>query len=271
MSEIDRKDSIEELERVYNSYKNGEYSIHHPNGIGARHYDHIWYTIVLGLIKELRENDDNFAKLFDLRVEFEQKIAVKRSLKHLKHKARNSKVGACPYCGSSQYNERKTLTPRFRCTSCKQNFDNLKMRAPHNLSQSIERLEAKQKSKDYSYTSVSPNKTLGPIYPFIYDEALRIYNETVKQIVSDYEDMKEVTVLCRKCHGAAEMGLVICEKCKTNYHREHNKACIRCRTGKTWIEWEEELEGEWEEDLEAELEEDFGKDWKKELKSLDEI
>ena len=128
-------------------------------------------------------------------------------------------VGVCPYCGNSNCNERKTLTPKYRCGSCKNEFDILELRIPGNLARSIKNLETKLKSQNYFYTSVSQSKTLGPILPFIYDEARKTYDEAVQQLVSNYEKMKDIIVLCKKCLSAAIHGYIICEKCKTNYRK----------------------------------------------------
>lgn len=247
------------------------FSIHHPVEINARTYDYIWYTIVSDIIKKLKEKDATLAELFDLRVVLEQKKALKQKLKVQKQKANNSMVGVCPYCQSSNYNERKTLKPRYRCSTCKKEFETLKTRKPRNLVHSIEKLETKLKTQNYSYIRPSPNKSLSPLYPFIYNDARKAYDETVQQLVSSYEEMKDVEVLCKKCHSAARLGLVICEKCKTNYRRTQYDTCFRCHKGEEWKDSENDwdyLDDEDWEDLEEELEEDLGKDWKKIMKKI---
>ena len=132
------------------------FSIHHHRGINARDYDHIWNTIVTDLIRKLPK-DATLVKEFNLRVVSEQKKALKQKLKARKEAAKNNMVGVCPNCLSSNYHERKTLTPLYRCGSCKKEFDTLKRRIPNKLARSIENLETKVESQDYSHMSVSPS------------------------------------------------------------------------------------------------------------------
>lgn len=251
------------------------FSIHHPKEINARTYDHIWDKIVINCIAK----DAAFVKSYNLRIVSEQKMALQQKLKDRKEAAKKSMVGTCPNCLSSRYHERKTLTPRYRCTSCKNEFDTLKKRLTNKLARSIENIETKLKNQDYSYISVSPSNVLGPVMPFIYDEALKTYDETVQQLVSDYVEMKDTIVLCKKCHNVARRGYVFCEKCKKSYRRPQNETCYSCHIeekGETTekeddkdVIWDEE---DWEDpeflDMVNELKEEFGEDWEKKLKEL---
>ena len=40
------------------------------------------------------------------------------------------------------------------------------------------------------------------------------------------------------------MGLIICEKCKTNYRRMQYKTCFKCHKGEKW----KDDDDDWEED-----------------------
>lgn len=233
------------------------FSIHHPKGIGARTYDYIWHAIVSDLIKKFIEQDSPLAELVESRVKVEQKRTLKKKLKARKEKAKNTMVETCPYCKSSNCHQRKTITPRYKCSSCQKEFDATKKRYPNNLARSIKNLEMKLKTQDYSYTPISPSKTLGPMLPFIYDEARKTYDENVKQLVSNYEEMEDVIVLCKKCHSAARMGLVICRKCKTNYHRTENKTCYQCKTGEKWEDRRKKIEEAWNQWYEGDDDDDW--------------
>ena len=60
--------------------------------------------------------------------------------------------------------------------------------------------------------------------PLIYDEARKTYDEIVEQLVSNYEEMKDVTVLCKKCHSAARLGKFLLKNVKRIIAR-HNMRC----------------------------------------------
>ena len=204
------------------------FSIHHPVEVNARTYDRIWSTLITDRVNKLIENDSTLRELLELRVRLEAKKIVKRQLKNLESKANHSLVDACPYCLSTQIKERTTKTPRYKCTACKKEFETLIKRAPRNLTRNLENLETRLKTQNYSYTRPPPYKILGPLFPFIYNEVRQAYDEAVLQLVSSYEEMKDVSVLCKKCHSAARLGLVICEKCKTNYRKTQYEVCFHC-------------------------------------------
>jgi len=134
------------------------------------------------------------------------------------------------------------------------------LRIPGNLARSIKNLETKLKSQNYFYTSISQSKTLGSILPFIYDETLKTYDEAVQQLVSNYEEMKDIIVLCKKWLSAAIHGYNICEKCKMNYRKTQYETCYRCYKGGKWKEgendWYDLDEDIWE-DMDEELEENL--------------
>lgn len=207
--------------------KKAPFSIHHPNSIDARDYDRIWYIILFDLIEKLPK-DATLVELYKLKVASEQKKTLKRNLKNQKQKARSSMIKVCPKCKGSNYSERSTLKPRYKCSSCKKEFDDFKIRPPKNLSHSIEKLETKLKTQNYSSTIISPSKMIGSLIPYVYDEVLKAYDKNVKHLVSDYEEMKDVQVLCKKCHRIAGLGLIICEKCKTHYRKPQYETCFSC-------------------------------------------
>ena len=230
--------------------KKTPFSIHHPRDINARVYDHIWNTIISELFNKLLEKDTVLAESIESKINFEQKAALKQKLKTRMEAANNRMVEACPNCLSSNIHERTTLLPRYRCSSCKKEFDTLISRFPNNLGRSIKHLETKLQSKGYSNTSVSLTKILGPVLPLIYDEAKKLYDEAVQLLVSEYEEMIDCEVLCKKCHSAARLGYVFCEKCKTHYRRPQYETCFRCHKGKKGedsnSDWYDLDEDDWE-------------------------
>ena len=56
------------------------FSIHHPNGINARTYDHIWDTIIYERVIKLLKDDPILRKKLELRIKLEQKNVLKQKL-----------------------------------------------------------------------------------------------------------------------------------------------------------------------------------------------
>lgn len=84
------------------------FSIHHPNGINARTYDHIWYTIINKRVNKLLEDDPILRKKLVLRIKLEQKRVLKQKLKYLEEKAIENQMKVCPSCLSNRISERRT-------------------------------------------------------------------------------------------------------------------------------------------------------------------
>ena len=221
------------------------FSIHHPNGISARTYDYIWKTIVFKCVTNLLKNDPTLSELLALRTKLEKKRILKQKLKYLEEKAEETKMKVCPSCLSNRITERKIITPRYRCSKCEKVFATPKNRKAQRYIKAIGNVKIELNSQDYSNIDASSDKVLSPLYAFIYDKALKAYDKAVKQLVSDYENMTEVIVLCKKCHSSANMGLIICA-CKKGYHQRNNDKCYECRTGHKWEDKTYEYEEDWE-------------------------
>jgi len=204
------------------------FSIHHPNEINARTYDHIWNTIVSDHVDKLLEKNPNLRESITLHAELEKRKTLNQKLKKFENKAKESQVKICPYCSSSNITRRTTRTPMYRCSACKNEFDDPKERPYGNLQKSIETMKSKLKFQDYSYIHISPNQQFGSIYPLIYENAKLDYNNYIEQLISYYEEMVDAIVLCKKCHSAARLGLKLCERCKKKYRKETNEFCYSC-------------------------------------------
>lgn len=204
------------------------FSIHHPKEINARTYDYIWDEIINERVNKLLKDDPILRKKLELKIKLEQKRVLKQYLKYLEEKAAENQMKVCPSCLSYRIGERKTLTPRYRCGACKKEFKTPKNRTPQRYVEAIENNKSKLRSQDYSHISISPNKPLGSIYPFIYNDSLATYKSVVQQLVCDYEDMKNIFVICKRCHHAHNKGKILCKKCKVNYHKPNYEMCYQC-------------------------------------------
>lgn len=204
------------------------FSIHHPNEINARTYDYIWDKIINERVIELLKDDPILRKKLESRIKLEQKRVLKQKLKYLEERAIENQMKVCPSCLSNRISKRKTITPRYRCGECKKEFNTPQNRTPQRYIKAIENKKSKLMSQDYSYISISPNITLGPFYPVIYDDALATYKSIVQQLISDYEEMTGVVVVCKRCHYAHIRGLVLCEKCNENYRKPNYETCYQC-------------------------------------------
>lgn len=204
------------------------FSIHHPNEINARTYDYIWGKIINERVIKLLKDDPILRKKLESRIKLEQKRVLKQKLKYLEERAIENQMKVCPSCLSNNISERKTIIPPYRCGECKKEFNTPKNRTPQRYVKAIENKKSKLMSQDYSYISISPNITLGPLYPVIYEDALATYKTVVQHLISDYEEMVGVVVVCKRCHYAHIRGLVLCEKCNENYRRPNYETCYQC-------------------------------------------
>ncbi len=204
------------------------FSIHHPNGINARTYDHIWEKLINERVNKLLKDDLILREKLESRVKLEQKRILKQTIKELEKKAMKNQMKVCPSCLSNNISVRKTLLPRYRCGACKNEFSTPKNRTPQRYVKAIENKKNQLKSQNYSYISISPNVIFGPFYPIIYDDALATYKSVVQQLISNYEEMTEAVVICKRCHYAHNRGLILCEKCNENYRKPNFETCYQC-------------------------------------------
>lgn len=59
---------------------------------------------------------------------------------------------------------------------------------------------------------------------------LRIHHPQKRNSLSNkqYFSFIGVRILCSKCHFASHRGYVLCQKCKTNYHKPRYNTCFKC-------------------------------------------
>lgn len=238
------------------------FSIHHPRGINARTYDYMWEEIINERVIKLLKDDPILRKKLELSIKLGQKKVLKEHLEYLEERAAESQMKVCPSCLSNRIRERKKLTPRYRCDACKNEFETPINRTQQRYVKAIENQKSKLKSGNYSYISISPNITLGPLYPLIYEDALATYKNKVQELISDYENMTDVTVLCKKCHSATRFGLIICDKCKKGYHNMRHEVCFSCYKEEKGIDKKKGGEFDWDSGDWGEDEDDWDYDGK---------
>jgi hypothetical protein len=119
-------------------------------------------------------------------------------------------VKACPKCGSSGINSRKTKTPEYRCTKCTHEFNN-------------------PMKKVHRKTLTEIRKRVFKLFMDTHREDIDdIFEENKTQSDSSYLAFENVTILCKRCHMAVEKGLVLCQKCKKRYHKPTFEMCKTC-------------------------------------------
>ena len=84
-----------------------------------------------------------------------------------------------------------------------------------------------------------------PLYPFIYDDMRATCESAVQQLVSDYEEMTDVNVPSKKCHGATRFRLILCEKCKKGYRSIAYEVRFSCYKEEKGRDKKEEVEDDW--------------------------
>ena len=204
------------------------FSIHHPKEINYHTYDHIWDTIIYERVSKLLKDDSILRKKLELRTKLEQKKVLKQNLKYLEERAIENQMKVCPSCLSNRISERKTITPRYRCSACKKEFKTPQNRTPQRYVKAIENKKSKLRSQNYSNIPISPNITFGPLYPIFYDDALATYKNVVQQLICNYEEMTGVVVICKRCHYAHNKGKILCEKCNENNRKPNYETCYQC-------------------------------------------
>jgi hypothetical protein len=138
--------------------------------------------------------------------EKEKKELMKKAEKTTKPKY----LKACPKCKSSSVYERTTIAPKFRCKSCGHLTDELVERLSSNI------IDARTK-KVYSLFFKKHRKEIN-----------KIFSERWKEFWREYINFKEVWILCKRCHFAQEKGLILCKKCKEQYHKPRHQMCWKC-------------------------------------------
>lgn len=145
--------------------------------------------------------EDEFNKLMEKAVDWVLKKVKKKT------------VNRCPTCYRATLYERKTMEPKYKCTSCKHVCD-----------------------------EIIEDKTIW--YPSLYRSVIFNFNQDYKKQIkekyeaykikanSDYNDLEksDIILICKKCHYAHHNGMVLCKTCKKKYHKRKYSSCYTCKT-----------------------------------------
>lgn len=168
-------------------------AIHHNQHFyGLREYK----KLVTRAIREHFAEGKNQDEKLGLLSEANQKVQVKY-------------LYLCPKCGFQVY-ARKTITPKYKCRTCRALTDSPVRKLNPKSQRAIRRIFRKSFLQSYK------------------DLVNKTFKELKANSSRDYLDFKDVNVLCRKCHYATEKGLVICKVCHKGYHKPKYGKCWVC-------------------------------------------
>jgi ribosomal protein S27AE len=118
---------------------------------------------------------------------------------------------ACPNCGSGSIYARQTMKPKYKCSRCKNETDNL-----------IQKL-------DIANMNYQINRSFYRQFLNLHGEEIsKLFSEKVSKSDVDYKSFKNVMILCKRCHLAYHKGMVLCKVCRENYHKPSFNMCWKC-------------------------------------------
>ncbi|KKM01657.1 hypothetical protein LCGC14_1792240 [marine sediment metagenome] len=210
-------------------------AIHHPKEVNSRTYEHIWNQLLINEINSFLISNREKTLWAENYFKKETKKALRSSIRHFEQRAKNSMTMGCPFCAGSNYSVRKIMTPKYKCNGCKSTFNDLKPRPRREVKDKISSLKSQLKNEDYSKMRISGynrqkifGKFSGELLPKFYQKLKLEYEKKVSGLLDDYLEMKNIKVLCIKCHSAVRLGLKFCKRCKTNYRKGRYKMCYKC-------------------------------------------
>jgi hypothetical protein len=113
---------------------------------------------------------------------------------------------ACPKCKSFSIYPRKTMSPKYRCIRCTNVFDKPVKLKTRWISKS-DLADFHLKNKDKINVVVKAKR---------------------QESYQKYSSLEGTIVLCRACHFAAGNGRILCQVCKTHYHKPNYFMCWTC-------------------------------------------
>jgi hypothetical protein len=213
------------------------FSIHHSEEVNSRTYEYIWERVLEDRVNEfINKTPDREAYSINFLL-YESIKNLRKAKKYFEHRSKEEVVLRCPNCTSTNYITRKTIAPKYKCNSCKSEFNRLKIGPSkitiHNL-KNFERKIANEKSKinfppeELHFSRYIWCILLDRILPHFYKDCKIEYEKEVQKLLDEYLDFGKTLVLCRKCHNAISKGLRLCNDCKEHYHNIRYDRCYEC-------------------------------------------
>ena len=138
------------------------------------------------------------------------------------------KADVCPNCQMGSIYFRKTMSPKYKCQRCLNEFDIPDKAVLVNTYKSA-------KWKLYSTTMRSFREEYK-------DELSKIFEEIWSRLNEEYISMSDTITLCKKCHYAIHHNLKLCSYCKKNYHHVKYTCCLDCCKNINPGEWKKRKE-----------------------------
>jgi len=218
-----RKESIDKAGNKCEWCENDQQSlaIHHPEEVNSRTYENIWNGLLNEEINIYLSNCQEKTVLVEKYLTKETKKALLTAIRYFEQETKNSLIKACPFCGGTAYNARKTMIPKYKCNDCRKTFNDLKLRSKKGVMKKSSSLKAQIE------TSGHGGKFSGELLSKFYQKLKLEYEKKVSQLLDEYLEMKDIKVLCIRCHGAVRGGRKLCKRCKKNYSKKEYKVCYK--------------------------------------------
>jgi ribosomal protein L37AE/L43A len=146
----------------------------------------------------------------------------------------------CPNCKSSNPSRRVRKLPQYRCTECKQEFDEPVYRTVVELISIFVENEDALETRDKCFTSkkwknnhnlssvrywLQRERAVSKDTATIQKEAFLLYlNDDIK-----YLSFEDTITACKRCASSYDLhGLVLCPQCKEHYKSIQYPTCIQC-------------------------------------------
>ena len=232
-----RKDILNKMGKKCEWCGNDQQSlaIHHLEEVNSRTYEYIWNKLLIEEINSYVNSNRERTIWAENYFKKETKKAIRSSIRHFEKKAKNSMTKACPFCEGTNFIVRKTMTPKYKCNGCKKTFNDLKPRFRKGVMNRIDSLKSQLKEQDVSKMRISgyANQKIfgefsGELLPDFYQKLKLEYEKEVSTLLAEYLEMKNIKVLCLKCHSAVRLGLKLCKRCKKNFRKSEYKMCYEC-------------------------------------------
>jgi transposase-like protein len=209
--------------------------IHHPKEVNSRTYEYIWDKLLIDEINSYLSSNPEKTQWAENYFTKKTKKELKTSVRYYEQKAKKNLTNACPFCGGTNFQARKTMSPKYRCNNCKKTFDKLKQRLRKGIMNKVNALKTQLKDEDNLNMRISGytrhkifGEFSGKLLPLFYQKLKLEYEKKVSQLLEEYVEMKDVKVICIRCHNAVRIGLKWCKKCKKRYHKNAYEVCFEC-------------------------------------------
>ena len=161
----------------------------------------------------------------------ESLVSEEEVFTYFNEKIEQKRRDVCPYCGAKSIRKRKTMSPKYVCVKCDEQFDEALNRLTPEFFDDRNRKE-KPPLNTKTYTWVMRKVYNEKCYKLLCKEyGDQIEKETLLIVIDEdlrYRSLSDTMTLCKRCAFAWKKNMDLCPVCGKGYKDMSYKQCYEC-------------------------------------------